>query len=119
MDAFERHDLDAVAALLHEDLHSNMPPYPFWFRGREANVTAMSHGFDPASPGYLGEWRSLETAANRQAAAAFYVRAPGDTEFRAFAIDVLGIEDGKIAEITSFITDRFDPFPVFGLPATL
>ena len=119
MDAFERADLDAVAELLHEDVRATMPPFPFWFEGRHANVTAMSRSFGPESPDYMGDWRCVHVGANLQPAAAFYLRAPGESEFRAFAIDVLRIEDGKVTEITSFLRDRFDPFAAFGLPATL
>jgi RNA polymerase sigma-70 factor, ECF subfamily len=116
MEAFERSDLSAVAELLSEDVRSNMPPYPMWYEGRDDNVSAMSHAFDPTSPYYVGHWKVLPTGANLQPAAAFYVRRPGDSEFRAFAIDVLRIEDGKVAEITAF-DDAL--FPVFGLPATI
>jgi hypothetical protein len=63
-----------------------------------------------------GEWRLVPTRANRQPTAATYLRAPGDTEFRAFKFDVLRIEDGLIAEITTFEATLF---PAFGLPATL
>jgi RNA polymerase sigma-70 factor (ECF subfamily) len=120
MDAFERADVDAVAELLHEDLCADMPPYPFWFRGRDDNVSAMSHGFDPESEFYAGAWRAVATGANLQPAAAFYVRAPGESEFRAFAIDVFSIVDGKITEMTSFIRHgNFDPFAAFGLPPAL
>ena len=120
MDAFERADLDAVAALLHEDLRADMPPFSFWFEGRDANFKAMSFGFDPESEHYAGDWRAVATGANMQPAAAFYLRRPGDSEFRAFSIDVLKIEGGKISEITAFGPDEhFDPFAAFGLPATL
>jgi RNA polymerase sigma-70 factor (ECF subfamily) len=48
--------------------------------------------------------------------AASYLRQPGDSEFRAFKFDVLRIEDGRIAEITTFGAGLF---PAFGLPPTL
>jgi RNA polymerase sigma-70 factor (ECF subfamily) len=63
-----------------------------------------------------GAWRLVPTRANRMPAAANYLRAPGDTEFRAFKIDVLRCEGGKIAEITTFDARLFSEF---GLPATL
>jgi hypothetical protein len=63
-----------------------------------------------------GEWRLLPTRANRQPAAASYLKAPGDTEFRALKLDVLRLEGGRIAEITTFDTALF---PAFGLPPTL
>ena len=63
-----------------------------------------------------GAWRLVPTAANRMPAAASYLRRAGDTEFRAFKLDVLRVEGGKIAEITTFGSNLF---PAFGLPATL
>ena len=34
--AWERHDVDAVVALLAEDVEMTMPPYAEWYRGRAA-----------------------------------------------------------------------------------
>jgi RNA polymerase sigma-70 factor (ECF subfamily) len=48
--------------------------------------------------------------------AASYLRAPGDDEFRAFKLDVLRIEGGLIAEITTFGASLFE---AFGLAPTL
>jgi hypothetical protein len=48
--------------------------------------------------------------------AASYLRARGDTAFRAFKFDVLRIEAGRIAEITTFGAELF---PAFGLPLIL
>lgn len=63
-----------------------------------------------------GEWHLLPTRANRQPTAASYLRTPGDTQFRAFKLDVLRLKGGRIAEITIFGTSLF---PAFGLPPTL
>jgi DNA-directed RNA polymerase specialized sigma24 family protein len=61
--------------------------------------------------------RSRRVAAvARMPAAANDLKAPGDTEFRAFKLDLLRIEDGAIAEITTFNADLF---AAFGLPPTL
>lgn len=49
-------------------------------------------------------------------AAASYLRRPGDSQFRAFKLDVLRAEAGLIAEITTFGPDLF---PAFGLGETL
>jgi hypothetical protein len=64
----------------------------------------------------LGELRLVPLRANRQPAAANYVRAPGDSEFRAMALDVLRFEAGGLAEMTAFTPVLF---PAFGLPPTL
>jgi RNA polymerase sigma-70 factor (ECF subfamily) len=116
MDAFERSDTQAVAALLREDAYANMPPYPMWHDGRETIIAGITMAFDPASPYFLGDWRVVPAAANLQPAAAFYVRRPGDSDYRAFALDVLTIEAGQITSITAFYADVF---PAFGLAATL
>ena len=49
-------------------------------------------------------------------AAASYLRRPGDSVFRAFKFDVMRIEAGAIAEITTFNADLFG---AFGLQLTL
>jgi RNA polymerase sigma-70 factor (ECF subfamily) len=48
--------------------------------------------------------------------AASYLRAPGDSVFRAFKFDVIRVQNAKIAEITTFGAELF---PAFDLPATL
>jgi RNA polymerase sigma-70 factor (ECF subfamily) len=48
--------------------------------------------------------------------AASFLRRPGDSKFRAFKFDVLRIEDGAIAEITTFGSGLFR---AFGLPTVL
>ena len=64
----------------------------------------------------MGQWRLIPVRANRMPAAASYLRRPGDTQFRAFKFDVMRIEAGMIAEITTFSADLF---PAFGLQLTL
>ena len=61
----------------------------------------------------IGEWRLLPTRANRMPTAASYLKQPADTEFRAFKFDVLRVEGGRIAEVTTFDATLF---PAFGLP---
>ena len=113
IEAHERADVDALAALLQEHARLTMPPHPTWFEGRAAILVASRQGFDPA----FGDLRSVPARANRQPGVAHYLRPPGHTEFAALAIDVLRIEDGRIAEITSFADSGF--FAAFGLPSLL
>src|SRR5438105_8975655 len=35
VDAFERYDIDALTALIHEDATQSMPPYDLWLAGRD------------------------------------------------------------------------------------
>jgi RNA polymerase sigma-70 factor (TIGR02960 family) len=111
IDAHERADAAAAAALAAEDIRVTMPPHPWVFEGLAAIRPLLEQGLTEP-----GEWRLVPTAANRMPAAASYLRAPGDTTFRAFKLDVLRIEAGRIREITTFDATLFD---AFGLPATV
>jgi RNA polymerase sigma-70 factor (ECF subfamily) len=117
MDAVERADLAAVAGLLAEDVRTTMPPYPMWFQGRDAVVAALTASWDAGSPGYVGRFQMVPTRANRQPAVAAYVRGLDEPAYRAFAIAVLRIEDGRIVEVTAFHEPGL--FPAFALPAAL
>jgi RNA polymerase sigma-70 factor (ECF subfamily) len=90
-----------------------MPPYPWVYEGLEALMPLLERAL---GDGREGDWRLVPTAANRMPAAASYLRRTGDSEFRAFKLDVLRIEGDVIAEITTFGPA---PFPAFGLPPTL
>jgi RNA polymerase sigma-70 factor (TIGR02960 family) len=111
IDAHERGDAAAAAALAREDIRITMPPHPWVYEGLAAIAPVLEQGLSEP-----GEWRLLPTGANRQLAAASYLRAPGDLEFRAFKLDVLRVEGGAIVEITTFDARLF---PAFGLPPTL
>ena len=87
-----------------------MPPLPFWYDGKATFLPGLEIGLRDS-----GEWRVVPIAANRSPAMATYLREPGGTEFRAFKIDVIRVEDGLVAEITTFGTELF---PAFGLPLT-
>jgi RNA polymerase sigma-70 factor (ECF subfamily) len=113
MEAHDQADADALAVLLRADARLTMPPHPTWYEGREAIVAASRRGFDPE----FGRLRSVAVAANTQPAAAHYLRRPGDSRFRPLALDVLRIEDGRIAEISSFAFPQL--FAAFGLPTEL
>jgi RNA polymerase sigma-70 factor, ECF subfamily len=113
VDAHERADADALVELLREDARLTMPPIPTWYAGREAILIASRQGFDPE----FGHIRTLVAAANSQPAAAHYLRRPGESVYRPLALDVLRIEGGRIAEITSFLFPGL--FPAFDLPAAL
>jgi RNA polymerase sigma-70 factor (ECF subfamily) len=115
IEAHERADVDGFASLLSEDVSFSMPPEPTWVAGRDEVMSFLTErGF--GSIEVLGELRLVPVRANRQPGAANYVRGPGDTEFRAMALDVLRFEDGRLAEMTAFVPELF---PAFGLPLTL
>ena len=62
----------------------------------------------------LGQWRLLPILANRQPAAAGYLRRPGESAFSPFVLVVLRFERGGMAEMAAF--EQPSMFAVFGLP---
>ena len=108
--AHERLDAEAAMEIAARDLRVTMPPLRYCFQGTEAIRPLIA---DAAA---MGEWRLIPVGANRMPAAASYLRRPGDSVFRAFKFDVMRIEAGMIAEITTFNADLF---PAFGLQLTL
>jgi RNA polymerase sigma-70 factor (TIGR02960 family) len=113
IDAHERCDAVAAVAIASEDLRITMPPYQFLYDGLEVIAPMLERAFGDDRD---GDWRLVPTMANRMPTAASYLRRPGDSKFRAFKFDVLRVEDGAVAEITTFGTTLF---PAFGLPPTL
>ncbi|MFI6515758.1 RNA polymerase subunit sigma-70 [Spirillospora sp. NPDC050679] len=111
--ALESSDLDAVTDLLTSDVVLTMPPNPFWFTSREAMMSFIRKSLEPTGPTYLGQWRALPTQVNRMPAVAGYVRRPGTTFYRAQTLDVLRVQDGRIAQITTFEPHLL---AAFGLP---
>jgi RNA polymerase sigma-70 factor (TIGR02960 family) len=111
IDAHERADVAAAVALMRDDVRITMPPRPWLFEGLDVVRPMLEEGL-----GAEGEWRLVLTRANRMPAAGSYLRAWGDTEFRAFKIDVIRLEGGLVAELTTFGSELFE---AFGLPPTL
>ena len=113
VDAHERADADGLAELLLEDARLTMPPHPPWDDGRAAILTVMGPAFEPD----VGHLRGVASAANSQPTACWYLRAPGDSAYRPVALDVLRIEGGRVAEISTFVFPGL--FPAFDLPPSL
>ena len=113
IDAHERCDTAAAVAIAAQDIRITMPPYLMCYDGADAIGPLLERAFGPDRD---GDWRLVPTAANRMPAAASYLRRPGDSEFRAYKLDVLRTGEGVIAEITTFGAGLF---PAFGLPGIL
>jgi RNA polymerase sigma-70 factor (ECF subfamily) len=112
VDAFERYDMDALTALLHEDATWSMPPYELWLR-THADVRAWCLG---PGIGCRGS-RLIPTLANGFPAFGQYKPDPAGG-LAPWSLQVVELRDGGIAGITFFLdTERF--FPLFGLPAHL
>jgi RNA polymerase sigma-70 factor (TIGR02960 family) len=114
IDAHERCDAEAALAAAASDLRVTMPPYPWQYDGLDALRPLLERALGPDRD---GDWRLRPTSVNRMPAAVSYLRRPGDTAYRAFKTDVLRIEDGCIAEITTFGTAAL--LGPLGLPETL
>ena len=114
IEATERLDTDALLQMLSEDARFSMPPEPGVWVGRDTIVASwLEGGF---GCGDYQDFRCTLTHANRQPAIANYVRRPGDSEYRALAVDVLRIEDDQVAEIITFGPGVF---ATLGLPPAL
>ena len=110
MDAFERYDMDALTALLHEDATQSMPPYPMWLRGRD-QLTAWMVGPGAQCVGS----RLVPVRVNGQAGFAQY-RDGGATPW---SIQVPVFSEGRIIDITYFLETDGSLFAMFGLPPQL
>ena len=99
MSAWEQADAAALTALLRDDARWAMPPAPLWFDGRGA-IEMLFRLFPISALG--GRVRMVPTAANRQPAAAAYLQKSGESTARLISLNVLRMEGGAIAEVTTF-----------------
>jgi len=111
VEASEAADFRAFASIIREDATFRMPPEPDAAAGREAIFKLWIEGGFGSER--FGRLRCVVTHANLQPAVACYRCQPGDSTWRALAMDVLRIEGGLITEIVTFMPDNF---PLFGLP---
>jgi len=114
-DAAERLDMEGLTQLLRDDARFSMPPSPFVSVGNSATVQAWVEG-GLGKPPY-DDFKCVVTSANRMPAVAAYTRKPGDTQYRPFMIDVLRVENGRVAEVTAFELPGL--IDAFALPAVL
>jgi RNA polymerase sigma-70 factor, ECF subfamily len=112
VDAWSRGDVDALRALLAEDVVFSMPPWSSWWRGRETIAGFAKHAVE-----FCADMRSVATRANGQLAIASYALDDDTGRYLAAALDVLTLEGSQIKEMTAFVTP--DIFPRFGLVPAL
>ncbi|MFI0368716.1 sigma-70 family RNA polymerase sigma factor [Actinomadura sp. 1N219] len=105
--AWERADVDALVALLAEDVRFTMPPLPAWFDGRDVVARFFAERV------FETPWRLVPIQVNGQPGFACYQRSP-DGRFRMGAINVLSLRDGRITRISAFLDPAL--YPLFGLP---
>jgi RNA polymerase sigma-70 factor, ECF subfamily len=114
VEAFERYDLDALTSLIREDARQSMPPYDLWLSGRD---DILGWWFGPGI-GCRGSRLVRTLATNGTVAFGQYKPSASGSGHDPWALQVLEINDGGIAEFTFFLdTERL--FPLYGLPAHL
>jgi RNA polymerase sigma-70 factor (ECF subfamily) len=108
--AWEAADLDALVALLTDDVFIAMPPMPFGYEGRDVVTRFCASLF-----GAGRRFDLVPARANGQPAFGAYLRAPSGIR-HATALYVLTLAGGQIRAMT-----RFEPsvLPWFGLPRSL
>ncbi len=111
VEAFERYDISALVALLHEDATQCMPPWSLWISGPE-DIGAWHLG---PGGGCRGS-KVVEVRVNGTIGFAQY-KPGGEGDLVPWAIHLLEVADGKISSITNFAGPRL--FAAFGLPERL
>ena len=108
--AYESGDLEALVALLTDDVFLSMPPLPLEYEGRDvvtrfyASMTGSGRRFD-----------LVPTRANGQPAFGAYLRAPSGIR-HGTGLLVLTLNGDRISSVTRFDTSVL---PWFGLPRSL
>ncbi len=113
VDAFERYDMEALLAVLHEDATQSMPPFALWLRGRDDVIAWM---LGPGA-GCRGS-RFLPAAAANGCPAFGQYRASGPGgRHQPWGLHVLEVSGGRVTGLTVFLDTSL--FPLFGLPLGL
>jgi RNA polymerase sigma-70 factor (ECF subfamily) len=108
--AWESADLDALVALLTDDVFMSMPPVPFEYEGRDivarfcASIFGAGRRFD-----------LVPTRANGQPAFGAYLRGPNGIS-HGTGVYVLALTGDRICALTRFDNSML---PWFGLPRSL
>jgi RNA polymerase sigma-70 factor (ECF subfamily) len=116
VEAFERYDIEALVMLLHDDAIQSMPPFAMWLQG------AGDIGEWMAQPGPSACRGSKLVATTANGCPAFGQYRPDPKGgWKPWALQVLEISSGKIAEMALFLDflDHDRLFSAFGLPLHL
>jgi RNA polymerase sigma-70 factor (ECF subfamily) len=112
--AFEAYDIDALTSLIREDATQSMPPFDLWLSGRD---DIFEWWLGPGI-GCRGSRVIPTVAANGSPAFGQYKPNESGSGYEPWALQVLELSGGGIAELTFFLdTERV--FPLFGLPLRL
>lgn len=108
--AYESADLDALVALLTDDVFISMPPMSFEYQGRDVVAGFCARIFRAGR-----RFELVPTRANGQPAFGAYLCAPGELSLGVGLI-VLSLTRDRICAMTRF---ESSVFPWFGLPLSL
>lgn len=96
-------DLDALAAMLRDDVRFAMPPSQGLLVGRQEVVASWTADGFPQMTGF----RAVPTTVNRQPAIAYHLWREDAGAYMSLTLDVLRISGGTVIEVTIFDADRF------------
>ncbi|SEL81930.1 RNA polymerase subunit sigma-70 [Streptacidiphilus jiangxiensis] len=100
--AFERHDIPALLALLHDDATLSMPPHALWLAGRADIGRWFLRDPNPC----LGS-RALPIRANgTPGLAILHHDGQGPAGWRPFAVQLLTVREDRIAALDTFLDPR-------------
>jgi RNA polymerase sigma-70 factor (ECF subfamily) len=108
--AYEASDIDALVALLTDDVFVSMPPMPYEYEGREAAMRFCDLIFRDGR-----RFDLVPTRANGQPAFGLYLHAPDGLRHAAGFL-VLTLSGNRVSAMTRFENGLL---PSFGLPRTL
>lgn len=109
-DAWHAGDVDAIVAMLADDVRYSMPPLPEWYYGVHEVRAFLLRG--PLQT----RWRFLPTTANGQLAFGTYLWDDTSQHYVPGGLDILTIRNARVAEVTAFLTADLTRF---GLPAQI
>jgi RNA polymerase sigma-70 factor, ECF subfamily len=114
VDAFQRYDMTALIALLHEDAVMTMPPFELWLHGNSDICAFMTE----PGPSLCAGSVLVPVRANGVQAWGQYRQDP-DGGHAPWALHVHQVSDGKFSRLTFFHDTKALLFPLFGLPPHL
>jgi RNA polymerase sigma-70 factor (ECF subfamily) len=103
--SWEERDVDALVALLRQDVVFAMPPRAIWFRGADAVARFVA---TPRFAAFLARGLRVQLArANGLPALAFYAIGPAGGPPRRHSIQLVRFVAGQVAEATTFIGEDY------------
>jgi RNA polymerase sigma-70 factor, ECF subfamily len=110
--AWEAFDIDGFVSLLKEDATFVMPPWQYWYRGRDS----IGAFFSKVWCAYRG-FRLVATGANGQPAFALYSSKLESDSYHAHSLWVLDIQGDSISTLTGYVKPLGpELFVDFGFP---